>query len=294
MNLVNYKLLIFLFIGFIAFPSGVFALVNVHETSGSYLDANTPPVTANVFLPVLKVGRGIDLEDIQEFMALPLEDKIFSILFVVAILAFVIWYTLMGKKMALFLRIPIIIGLSLLILVPTYLSGNMIWFMVAAITITVVLIVTWYQEHGRFMNTTRLIGTLLGALLLLGLLVGLPAYYYFTASEEMSNIEVSSKNPSLQIIDYKAYRLSFSGSTVEFGGYVKNNGNTPVSFVKINATGYDTNGNIVSNKTTFVDDDRIFPGSSSKFGYLSKKFSGSLEDPERRIVKVKLEVIDYI
>ena len=294
MKLLKFALMVFLFFGLLGFSNCIFATEAASASTGSTLYTNPSDLAGNSFVPVLKYGRGIDIEDIQEFMALPLEEKIVVILLVVAIVAFVIWYVMMGKNMALILRIPITIVWILLILVPLYLWGNMIWFIASAITIVIVLMATWYEEHGKKMSKTRLLGTILGAFLVLCLVVGLPSYYYFTAADDITNVTVSSDIPGLDIVDYKAYRNTYTGTTVEFGGYVKNNGDKSVQFVRVNAIGYDANGKFVANTSTFVDDEKLFKGTSSKFGYLSDYYPGSIEDPNNEIVSVKMVVIDAI
>lgn len=293
MKLVKYALIIFVFLGLLGFSNCIFAAETGIASSGSTLNLNPSNVDINSFVPVLR-GGSVDIEDIQAFMALPLYDKIFVIVFVLAIVIFVVWYTLMGKNMALILRIPIIIALLLLILVPLYLLGNMMWFIAAAITLLIVLMVTWYQEHGSKMSKPRLIGTIVGVFLLFCLVVGLPTYYYFTAADDITDVTVSSNIPGLEIVDYKAYRNTYSGSTVEFGGYVKNNGDKSVEFVKVNAIGYDADGKFVGNTSTYVDDDTLLAGSTSKFGYLSDYYPGSIEDPDSKIVRVKMVVIDAV
>jgi hypothetical protein len=294
MKIVKFTLLIFIFFGLLGFSNAVFAAEPASASAGGTFYSTTTDVPVHSVAPVLKYGRGIDIEDIQEFMALPLEDKVFIILFVVAIVAFLIWYVMMGRHMGLILRIPIVIVWTLLILVPTYLLGNMIWFVAAAITIVIVLLATWYEEHGKKMSKPRLTGTILGVFLLLCLVVGLPTYYYFTASEDITDVTVSSDIPGLEIIDYRAYRNTFGGTSVEFGGYVKNNGDKSVEYVKVNALGYDAQGKFVANTSTFIDEEKLFKGTSSKFGYLSDYYPGSIEDPNAEIVSVKLVVIDAL
>ncbi len=294
MKMVKFALLIFIFFGVLGFSNAVFATEPVSASTGGTFYSTPSDMAVGSFVPVLKYGRGVDLEDIQEFMALPLEDKIFIILFVVAIVAFVIWYVMMGRYMGLILRIPIVIAWALLIMVPTYLTGNMLWSFAAAITIVVVIISTWYEEHGKKMSQARLTGMVVGAFLVLCLVVGLPAYIYFTTTEDITDVTVSSDIPGLEIVDYRAYRYTFTGSTVEFGGYVKNNGDKSVEFVEVNAIGYDAQGKFVANKSTYIDEEKLFKGASSKFGYLSNTYPGSIEDPDGEIVRVKIVVIDAL
>lgn len=271
--------------GLLGVSDAVFAQGSSSNSSGNTLISNN-----HLFLNV-QVLKRVDMEDIQEFMALPLEDKIFAIGAGLALIIFITWYTYMGKFMRLSLRIPIILAWILLILVPLYLLGNMLYFIVAFIAVVLVLITTWYHEHGRHMSKGRLIMAIGGVCLVLALMGGLPVYYYFTASENIADITVSSKEADLKIINYNAYRHTFTGTTVEFGGYVKNNGDKSAQFVEVNATGYDASGKIVSNQTTFVVDDTLLPGSYSEFGYLSNTYPGSLEDPQGKIVHIKLEVL---
>lgn len=287
MKLINYVLITFLVLWILGFSGIAFAQDSITVSEGT-LDANPSDVVIHGFVPVLKGGK-ISGDDIEAFMALPLEDKIFVIVSALAIIIFVFWYTLKGKYMRLSLRIPIIILMLLLIFVPLYLLGNMLYFIVAFLTTIIVLGTTWYQEHGKRMSKARLIGTVIGVCLLIVLLIGLPAYYYFTASEDIAEITVASKNVNMEIVDYKVYRNTFTGSDVKFEGYVKNNGNKAIEFVQINVTGYDAAGNIVTNKTTFVDDNTLLAGSTSPFGELSSYYGGYLEDPQQKIVSIKLE-----
>jgi len=286
-KLINYVLIIFLVLGILGFSGIAFAQDSITVSEGT-LDANPSDVIIHGFVPVLK-GVKISGDDIEAFMAMPLEDKIFVIAIGLALLMFIIWYTLKGKYTRLSLRIPIIFAWLLLIFVPLYWLGNMMYFIVAVMAILVVLMTTWYYEHGRHMSKTRLIGVIGGVCLLLVLVVGLPAYYYFTASEDIAEITVASKNANLEIVDYKVYRNTFTGSDIKFEGYVKNNGNKAIEFVQINVTGYDVAGNIVTNKTTFVDDNTLLAGSTSPFGELSSYYGGYLEDPQQKIVRIKLE-----
>jgi hypothetical protein len=259
--MARYILIIILVFGLLGFSNCVFAADNILTSSGSTLHVNPSSASSNSMVPLLK-GGSFSNEGIQAFMNQPTEYKIFVILSVLVIVIFVIWYSLLGKKMNLMFRIPIIIALLLLIFVPLYLAGNMLFFIAAVIVAAIVLMATWYQEHGSKMSKKRLMGTIMGAIVLLSLVVGLPVYYYFTASEDINNITVSSNVPGLEIVDYNAFRHTYIGTTVEFGGYVKNNGNSPAEFVEINATGYDANGNIVSNITTYIDADSLSPGST--------------------------------
>lgn len=287
MKLINYVLITFLVLGILGFSGIAFAQDSI-TVSESTVDANPSDVVIHGFVPVLKGGK-ISADDIEAFMALPLEDKIFVIATGLALIIFIIWYTLKGKNTRLSLRIPIIFFWFLLIFVPLYWLGNMMYLIVAVIAVVIVLVTTWYQEHGRHMSKTRLIGVIGGLCLLLVLVVGLPAYYYFTASEDIAEITVASKNANMEIVDYKVYRNTFTGSDVKFEGYVKNNGNKAIEFVQINVTGYDAAGNIVTNKTTFVDDNTLLAGSTSPFGELSSYYGGYLEDPQQKIVRIKLE-----
>jgi len=283
--------MIFLVFGFLGLSGSVFAEDNTILSSESTLNANHSIDLVLWFVPMLK---GVSGDDIAEFMALPMLDKIFVIVAALAVILFVIWYTLKGKFMRLSLRIPIIIAWILLILVPLYLFGNMIYFVVAVITVLIVLVTTWYQEHGRHLSKTRLAGTILGVLLMLALVVGLPVYYYFTAAEDINDVTVTSSVSNLEIVDYKVYVNTFTGSEVKFQGYVKNNGDKSAEFIQINATGYDTSGNIVANTTTYVDDNTLLAGSTSPFGELSSYYGGYLEDPQNKIVRVKLEVFTTV
>lgn len=293
MKMVKFALLLFIVFGILGFSNGVFATEPASTAVGGTFYSTPSDLTVHSVVPVLKYGK-IDIEDIQQFMALPLEEKIIVILLAVGVIGLIVWYTLMGRRMSLLLRIPIIIVFILMILVPLYLIGNMIWFIGAAITLTIVVLVLWYQEHGQKMGTRRLLGTILGVFLLLCLVVGLPTYYYFTASEDITDVTVSSDIPGLEIVDYRAYRYTFTGSTVEFGGYVKNNGDKSVEFVEVNAIGYDAQGKFVANKSTYIDEEKLFKGASSKFGYLSNTYPGSIEDPDGEIVRVKIVVIDAL
>lgn len=288
MKLANFVLMIFLVFGLLIVPSSVFAVENSVTSSGSTLDMSH----SNVFIgvPLLKGGK-VSGDDIQAFLNAPLEQQIFAIVAAIIITIFIGWYFLKGRYMKLTYRIPIVLGMLLMIFIPLYLLGNMMFFIVAVLVAIIVLAAIWYEAHGKYMGKARLAGALIGVLLLMCLVVGVPGYYYFNAAEDITGVTVSSQNKSLEIIDYKAYRNTFSGTEVKFGGYVKNNGNTPAEYVEINATGYDAEGNIVANDTTFVDDDAIAPGATSPFGYLSDTFIGYLEDPEKKIVRVKLEII---
>jgi hypothetical protein len=294
-KIARYILIIILVFGLLGFSNCVFAADNVLTSSESTLHVNPSSASGNVIAPLLKGGSfrggGVSNEGIQAFMNQPTDYKIFVILSALAIVIFVIWYSLLGKNMNLMFRIPIIIVLLLLIFVPLYLAGNMLFFITAVIVAMIVLMATWYQEHGSKMSKRRLIGTIMGGIVILALVVGIPVYYYFTAAENIDDITISSTVPGLEIVDYKAYRHTYIGTTVEFGGYVKNNGNSTAEFIEINATGYDANGNIVSNIKTFIDADRLSPGSTSEFGYLSNKFPGSFDDPQGKIVRVKLVII---
>jgi len=278
MKMVKFALLLFIVFGILGFSNGVFATEPASTAVGGTFYSTPSDLTVNSVVPVLKYGK-IDIEDIQQFMALPLEEKIIVILLAVGVIGLIVWYTLMGRRMSLLLRIPIIIVFILMILVPLYLIGNMIWFIGAAITLTIVVLVLWYQEHGQKMGTRRLLGTILGVFLLL---------------EDITDVTVSSDIPGLEIVDYRAYRNTFGGTTVEFGGYVKNNGDKSVEFVRVNALGYDAQGRFVANTSTYIDEEKLFKGTSSKFGYLSNMFPGSIEDPNAEIVRVKIVVIDAV
>ncbi len=286
---MSYKsiiLVLFLIFGILIIPGSVFAEQKATLISGSTMDVNFPNFVSYGFVPVLKAGR-IGTDDIQEFMALPLEYKIFIVGIGTALILFMIWYVYIGKYKRLFLRIPIIIAWLLLILVPLYLFADMTFFITAAIALVIVLIVTWWTEHGRHMSKSRLAGLCL----VLALVVGLPVYYYVTAEEDITDVTVSSKNASLAIIDYKVYRYALRDeSEVKFEGYVKNNGNTAAEFVQVNVTAYDANGKIVANDTAFLDDNKLMPGTTSPFGELSSYYGGYLEDPQKQIVRVKLEL----
>lgn len=291
MKLTNFVLIIFLVFGLLIVPSSVFAVENSVTSSGNFLDVTTPNSLVVGFVPVLK-GAKVSGDDIEAFLNAPLEQQIFAILAAIIITIFIGWYFLKGRYMKLTYRIPIVLGMLLMIFIPLYLLGNLMFFMVAVLVAIIVLAAIWYEAHGKSMGKSRLAGTLLGVCLLMSLIAGVPGYYYFTAADDINDVTVSSQNSSLEIIDYKVYRLTFSGTEVEFGGYVKNNGDTPAEYVEINATGYDAEGNIVANDTTYADDDTIAPGATSPFGYLSNKFGGSLEDPQKKIVRVKLEIIE--
>lgn len=291
MKLINFVLMVFLVFGLLCIPGSVFAVENSVTSSGSTLDMSPSNVFVVGSVPVLKGGK-VSGDDIEAFLNAPLEQQIFAILAAIIITIFIGWYFLKGRYMKLTYRIPIVLGMLLAIFIPLYLLGNMMFFMVAVLVAIIVLAAIWYEAHGKSMGKARLAGTLIGVCLLMGLIAGVPGYYYFTAADDITDVTVSSQNSSLEIIDYKAYRLTFSGTEVEFGGYVKNNGDTPAEYVEINATGYDTEGNIVANDTTYADDDTIAPGATSPFGYLSNKFGGSLEDPQKKIVRVKLEIIE--
>jgi hypothetical protein len=290
MKLTNFILLIFLVFGFLSIPGSVFAEENSVTSSASFLDVSPSNVLVIGFVPVLK-GVKVSGDDIEAFLNAPLEQQIFAILAAIIITIFIAWYFLKGRYMKLTYRIPIVLGMLLAIFILLYLLGNMMFFIVVVLVAIIVLAAIWYEAHGKAMGKTRLAGTLIGICLLMGLIASVPGYYYFTAADDIIDVTVSSQNSSLEIIDYKAYRLTFSGTEVEFGGHVKNNGDASAEYVKINATGYDAYGKIVANDTTYADDDTIAPGATSPFGYLSNKFGGSFEDPQKRIVRVKLEII---
>lgn len=158
------------------------------------------------------------------------------------------------------------------------------WLFIAVATIIIVIIAIIYGK--TIANWSRRNKIILGVVILL--LITVPTYVYFTAAEDITVTSVTSKNSSWEIINYKAYRNTFSGTDVIFGGYVKNNGATSAEYVQVNATGYDAAGNVVTNDTFYVDD-TILPGGNSPFGYLGSKYGGYLEDPQKKIVSIKLE-----
>lgn len=219
MKTIYFISVIFLVFGLFSIPGSVFAVENSVTSSSSFLDVGSSNGFIVGFVPVLK-GANVSFDDIQEFLNAPLEQQIFAIVVALLIIIFVLWYSLKGRYMKLSYRIPVIIGMILAIFILPYLLGNMMFLMVAVFVAIIVLAATWYEEHGKSMGKVRLAGPLIGVCLLMGLIVGVPGYYYFTAADDITDVAVSSQNSSLEIIDYKDYRLTFSGTEVEFGGYI--------------------------------------------------------------------------
>ena len=68
-------------------------------------------------------------------------------------------------------------------------------------------------------------------------------------------------------------------------GTVKNKNDFGVSFVKINAIGYDNKGNVINSNYTYADEQDLPAGGKSTFVIY-------LEDPGNNIVKYDLQVVD--
>ncbi len=293
MKILNTLFVLLLAIGLLGFTGIAFAGENNIFDSGIVLKGSEQ---SSINVPLMKGGgKGGGSGSLRYYgggnvSGMGVWDWVFVIISSVLIVGFAIWYSKKGKFLKMSYRIGIIIALLLAIFIPLYLFGSMLFFIIAIFIAFVVLISLWYTEHGQDMSTTRLLGSLALILLVTCLVIGLPTYVYFTTAEDINDVTVSSTNATLEIIDYRVYVNTFTGSDVKFQGYVRNNGNSPANLVKVNATGYDEAGNVVSNQSSFVNDEILLPGRTSPFGKLSN-YPGWMEDPQNKIVRVKLEVI---
>lgn len=78
---------------------------------------------------------------------------------------------------------------------------------------------------------------------------------------------------------------SFQYGYYYINGTVKNKNDFGVAYVKILARAYDKNGELVAENYTYASDFNLAPGAKSTFDFY-------LEDPDHKIVKYELKVID--
>ncbi len=123
----------------------------------------------------------------------------------------------------------------------------------------------------------------IGIIVALCLLIFLSFYIVTTEKTDIRYISASSQNPDLIVLNSTGYRSLIGSNNVVIEGYVQNKGNKELSFVQLNATGFDSSGDFVVEDYTYADLETIPAGGISYFKIY-------LDDPQKKVVSYKLEV----
>lgn len=123
----------------------------------------------------------------------------------------------------------------------------------------------------------------IGIIAALCLLIFLSFYMVTTAKTDITYISASSQIPDLIVLNSTGYRPLIGSNNVVIEGYVQNKGNKELSFVELNATGFDSSGDFVVMDYTYADLETIPAGGISYFKIY-------LDDPQKKVVSYKLEV----
>lgn len=107
-----------------------------------------------------------------------------------------------------------------------------------------------------------------------------------TSSDSEESVTVDEPNPEAKnvvIIESEGNSTSIGSYFIE--GVAKNNNEFGVAYVEVNATGFDDKGNVVSQNSAYVADYDMDAGAESKFYFY-------LDDPDSKIVKYEISVLD--
>ena len=144
--------------------------------------------------------------------------------------------------------------------------------------------ITGTREIGGFSNWIRnqklkRWGIIAGVILALII----AATYYFTYTTDLTYAGSDSNVPGVEVVNASGVKHLYAPNSVSIEGYVKNSGNITYDFLRVNITGYDSEGNIISKDDTFIDDDSLGPGETSYFLWF-------LDDYNQQIRSFKIEV----
>ncbi len=107
-----------------------------------------------------------------------------------------------------------------------------------------------------------------------------PTYDFSSSGSSYNDDE--AKYMAYVVSDWKCHHDRIGNMVFE--GAVKNSSSTQtLIFVKIRATIYDKNGNTINTDTTYMDSDKLYPGSTSTF-------TAFVDDPKKQGEKCEAEI----